>query len=135
MGLFAGSRPAGLGVSDGKLAEPNQRPNNVHSQIATDDLHYVAPIAPQGDVLKAFKKLKALVGEMPKCRVVTERDDYLYVEFSSPIMGFVDDTEFYLEPKRGLIHARAAARLGIRDFGANRGRIEDIRARLAAAGH
>jgi uncharacterized protein (DUF1499 family) len=47
-------------------------------------------------------------------------------------MGFVDDTEFALEAAAGVIHVRAGARLGIRDFGVNRERVERLRAAVAA---
>jgi uncharacterized protein (DUF1499 family) len=48
-------------------------------------------------------------------------------------MGYVDDTEFYLDEKAGVIQVRSASRLGRSDFGVNRERIESIRAQLAQA--
>lgn len=45
-------------------------------------------------------------------------------------MGFVDDVEFYLDEKDSLIQVRSASRLGESDLGANRKRIEAIRARF-----
>ena len=134
LGLFSGNRPTGLGVSGGKLAAPNNRPNNVHSQIAMSDSHYIAPIKPNGDAARAFLKLTEIVRAMPRGRIIADKPDYIYAEFSSPTMGFVDDTEFYLERSGGVIHVRAAARLGIRDFDANRKRIEAVRAQLAVSG-
>ena len=47
-------------------------------------------------------------------------------------MGFVDDVEFWADPAAGVIQLRSASRLGRKDFGVNRARIEDIRTRLAA---
>ena len=46
-------------------------------------------------------------------------------------MGFVDDAEFALDASARVIHAKSAARLGVRDFGVNRKRIEAIRASFA----
>ena len=46
-------------------------------------------------------------------------------------MGYVDDTEFYLDENAGVIQVRSASRLGSSDFGVNRERIESIRAKLA----
>jgi uncharacterized protein (DUF1499 family) len=46
-------------------------------------------------------------------------------------MGFVDDVEFLLDEKARVIHVRSASRLGRKDFGVNRERIEAIRARMA----
>jgi uncharacterized protein (DUF1499 family) len=48
-------------------------------------------------------------------------------------MRFVDDVEFLLDAPAGLVHVRSASRLGRRDFGANRTRIEAIRARLTSS--
>ena len=39
-------------------------------------------------------------------------------------MRFVDDVEFFYDDKAGLIHVRSASRLGRRDFGVNRARVE-----------
>jgi uncharacterized protein (DUF1499 family) len=44
----------------------------------------------------------------------------------------VDDVEFYFDGKAGLIHVRSASRLGRRDFGVNRARVEALRARLTS---
>ena len=71
---------------------------------------------------------------MPRTSIVEERADYLYAEFASRLLGFVDDVEFYFPPNERIIHVRSASRLGHSDFGVNRKRIEDIRAKLAAAG-
>ena len=55
---------------------------------------------------------------------------YLYAEFKSAGLGFVDDVEFALDEKAGVIHVRSASRLGVRDFDVNRKRIEAIRAQM-----
>ena len=54
----------------------------------------------------------------------------MYAEFKSAGMGFVDDVEFALDEKSGLIQSRSASRLGIRDLDVNRKRIEAIRVQL-----
>jgi len=48
-------------------------------------------------------------------------------------MGFVDDVELALDPAHSVIQVRSAARVGVRDFGVNRARVEALRAALAAA--
>ena len=55
---------------------------------------------------------------------------YLYAEFRTKVMRFVDDVEFLFDEKAGLIHVRSASRLGRRDFGVNRARVEALRARI-----
>jgi uncharacterized protein (DUF1499 family) len=83
-----------------------------------------------------MRRLATLVAAMPGATVVAARDDYLYVQFETRWLRFVDDTEFALQPDAGsgagVIHVRSASRLGKGDFGVNRARIEAIRTRLAA---
>jgi uncharacterized protein (DUF1499 family) len=135
MGLFSGTRPDNLGVHDGHLAPPKPTPNNVNSQIdkSADTQHYIEPLRYSGDARKAWAALRQVIDGMPRAKVVTAEPNYLYVEFTSKLMGYVDDTEFYLDEKAGVIQVRSASRLGRSDFGVNRQRIESIRARLAQA--
>jgi uncharacterized protein (DUF1499 family) len=67
---------------------------------------------------------------MPRTTVVAAETGYLYAEFRSKLMGFVDDVEFLVDPAKGVIHVRSASRLGRRDFGVNRDRIERLRSLL-----
>ena len=62
---------------------------------------------------------------MPGATVIEEKPNYLYAEFRTKLLGFVDDVEFLLGD--GVIHVRSASRLGRRDFGVNRRRIESLR--------
>jgi uncharacterized protein (DUF1499 family) len=133
MGLFSGTRPDNLGVRDGRLAAPKRTPNNVHSQIdvRADAAHYIEPLRYGGDARQAWAALRQVIEGMPRARVVTSKPDYLHAEFSTRLMGFVDDAEFFLDAKAGVIQVRSASRLGRSDFGVNRERIESMRAKLA----
>lgn len=123
---FTGKRPQHLGVGNGRLAPPSGKPNCVSSQAdPADSGHYVAPLGFAGDAPTAMKKLRDLVEGMPRTRIVDARADYLYAEFSTPLMGFVDDVEFHCDGKA--IQVRSASRLGYSDLGVNRARIEAIR--------
>lgn len=126
---LAGRRPVDLGVERGRFrAARSWKPNWVSSQVDPADPHYVAPLAP-GDGAAGLQRLRALIEAMPRMRVVEARPDYLHVEASTPALGFVDDLELVVGD--GVIHVRSAARLGIRDFGVNRKRVEALRAALA----
>ena len=131
-GPFSGTRPDNLGVHDGRLAPPKRTPNNVNSQIdrTADPQHYIQPLRYGGDARQAWAALRRVVDGMQRVTVVRSEPNYLYAEFSSKLMGFVDDTEFYLDEKAGVIQVRSASRLGRGDHGVNRGRIEYIRAKL-----
>jgi uncharacterized protein (DUF1499 family) len=122
---FSGTRPSNLGVKDGKLAACPSSPNCVNSQ-ADDRQHGIDPLAFSGDAVIAMQKLAGVVAAIPRTQVIQSRADYLYVEFSTPLMGFVDDVEFYCDGKA--IQVRSASRLGYSDLGVNRKRIEAIRA-------
>ena len=133
MGLFSGRRPNDLGVRNGLLKSALPSPNAVNSQ-ATGGYHQIAPLRYNGTSEPAMAALKSVIESTPRTSIVEERADYLYAEFTSKVIGYVDDVEFYFPSNERVIHARSASRLGYSDFGVNRKRIEDIRAKLAAAG-
>jgi uncharacterized protein (DUF1499 family) len=133
MGLLSGKRPAGLGVRDGNLKSPPSSPNAVSSQSA-GGYHLIAPLAYKGPQEQAMKALKAIIESTSDTRIVETKPDYLYAEYASALLGFVDDVEFYFPAGANIIHVRSASRLGYGDLGVNRKRIEAIRARLVQAG-
>jgi uncharacterized protein (DUF1499 family) len=124
-----GKRPDNLGVKDGKLAPSVNKPNNVSSQAdASDSVHYIAPLKFTRDAKMAMQRLAKVLQAQPRVEIVKQDDRYLYAEFSSKLMGYVDDVEFYLAPEQKVIHVRSASRLGYSDLGMNRKRIEALRA-------
>jgi uncharacterized protein (DUF1499 family) len=126
---FSGTRPTNIGVTDGKLLACPDSPNCVSSQ-ETDAEHKIAPLTYTGDPVKAMTDLKAVIASMPRTKIVTAEGNYLYAEFTSALMGYVDDVEFYLNADKGTIEVRSASRLGQSDLGANRDRVESIRAQF-----
>ncbi|MEA5616971.1 DUF1499 domain-containing protein [Cronbergia sp. UHCC 0137] len=127
--IFAGKRPNNLGVQDGKLAPCPPSPNCVCSQ-SSDQLHTIAPLSFTSTPEQVLAKLKSIIQSLPGTKIITETDDYLYAEFKTALMGFVDDVEFYLDRNTKIIHVRSASRLGYGDLGVNRQRIETIRAKF-----
>jgi uncharacterized protein (DUF1499 family) len=129
--LLAGKRPDDVGT--GTLAPCSARPNCVSSH-ATLPPHAIAPLQLGGDPAAAMARLEAVVRTQPGARVVAAAPRYLRAEFVSRVLGFVDDVEFVPDPAAGVIHVRSASRLGYSDFGANRARVEAIRAAFDQAG-
>ncbi|MDB9321478.1 DUF1499 domain-containing protein [Nodularia spumigena CS-591/04] len=127
--VFAGKRPQNLGVNNGKLASCPNSPNCVSSQD-TDPQHIISPLTFTSNPQTALANLKAIIQSLPRTKIITETEDYLYAEFKSALMGFVDDVEFYLDPQANVIQVRSASRLGQSDLGVNRQRIETIRAKF-----
>jgi len=137
IGLFAGVPPAGLGVTAGRLQAPSITPNSVSSQAdlyPDHPQHAYAKIAPlrfSGDGAAAIQRLAGVVRSLDRTVIVEQRPDYLRAETTTPWMGFTDDLEFWLDAPAGVIHLRSASRMGRKDFGVNRTRMETIRARFA----
>ena len=71
--------------------------------------------------------LKSLITSMNGMTIITSSDDYLHAECKTPIIGFIDDLEFYWSESEKICHVRSASRVGYHDLGVNRRRVEKIR--------
>lgn len=132
--MFAGQRPSNLGATAGQLQPCPSSPNCVSSQALVTDLqHAIAPLVITGEADRAFAKLTNLVRQSEQATIITAEPGYLYAEFVTPLMGFVDDVEFLLDPAVGQIQVRSASRLGESDLGLNRQRIETLRGQFNQA--
>jgi uncharacterized protein (DUF1499 family) len=129
---FSGTRPNTLGIQEGTLAECPSSPNCVSSQ-SQDLSHAIAPLTFHSKPEIAFAHLKAVIESLPRSTMIQSTPNYLYAEFASTLMGFVDDVEFYLDPDTSVIQVRSASRLGESDLGVNRQRIETVRTLLNAS--
>ncbi len=126
--MFNWRRPANLGVSNGRFAPCRRSPNCVSSQAdPADRRHYIAPLAFKGTIAE----LRKAIEQLPLASVIRAEGNYLYAEFRTPILRFVDDVEFFQQGEQ--LQVRSASRLGRRDFGANRNRVEQLRAYLKPA--
>ena len=126
MSLFS-CKPSNLGVVNGRLAQCPASPNCVSTQ-ATDAEHRMEPIPFTGSPNEAMQRIKDVVAQMPRTKIVTVKDNYLHAEFRSAIFRFVDDVEFLVDPEAQVVHFRSASRVGHSDLGVNRRRMEEIRA-------
>ena len=131
---FSGTPPTDLGINNGQLKSCPDTPNCVCSQAPADDTeHVIAAFSYSGPTKAAIERLKQIIEGMERSKINQVSDDYLYAEFSSKLMGFVDDVEFFAPPGESVIHTRSAARLGKSDLGVNRKRTEEIRRQFVAA--
>jgi uncharacterized protein (DUF1499 family) len=129
--MFSWKRPADLGVKDGRLAPCKRTPNCVCSQADPQDReHFISPIAFRG----GFPELKKAVQSMERATVIEAEGNYLYAEYRTRLMRYVDDLELWYDERAGVVHVRSASRLGRRDFGVNRNRVEALRALIRARG-
>ncbi len=138
LGLLRGTPPNDLGVRDGKLKRMSKTPNCVSSQAdlwagdAQQDYARIAPLPLVGSGPATLARLKNLVAAYPGAVVVKSEPDYLYAIFNTRLMKYTDDVEFWFDPVAQVVQVRSASRLGRKDLGANRARIEALRAQLAA---
>jgi uncharacterized protein (DUF1499 family) len=113
--VFSWKRPDNLGVHDGRLAPCKRSPNCVSSQADPSDReHYIAPI--RGSIAAA----RSVIESFPRTQIVRTEKNYLYAEFRTRLLRYVDDV------------VRSCSRLGRRDFGVNRERVEQLRALIEA---
>ena len=145
-GMLRGTPPDNLGLRDGKLQPPSQTPNSVSSQADLWPGHpqaeyaRIAPLALGADVKSGGKddgpatmaRIQAIVQATPGATVVKAENGYLYATFTTPLMKYTDDVEFWFDAAQGVVQVRSASRLGRKDLGANHARVEAIRARLGA---
>lgn len=136
LGLWQGQAPDDLGLRNGRLKPPSTTANSVSSQADLWPGHpqheaaRIEPLALVGDGPATLQRLHDIVAAMPGARIVRFEGDYLRAEFTTPLMQFTDDAEFWLDREAGVVQVRSASRLGRSDLGANRRRVDLIRARL-----
>ncbi len=138
LGFLQGTAPTDLGVRDGKLRPPSMTENSVTSQAALYPNHPqriyadIAPLPLKGNGPATLAQIKAIVESMDGAMVVKSEPGYLYAQFTTKLMKYVDDVEFWFDPAANAIQVRSASRVGRGDMGVNRKRIEAVRSALAA---
>ncbi|MCB1064066.1 MAG: DUF1499 domain-containing protein [Verrucomicrobiae bacterium] len=124
------------GLVSGNLAPCPATPNCVSSDDTSDPGQAIAAFAFDSKAVapaEAWSRLQEIVNSLPGVRVVEVSDEYLSAECRSRLFGFVDDLEFHLRPDSSSIAVRSASRVGHSDLGANRKRVENLRAQFQAA--
>lgn len=119
----AGEPPQNIGVQDDRLTPCPDSPNCV-SSFESDEEHGIQPLNAN------LQEIEQVLVSLDEANIVSSNGNYLYAEFTSRIMGYVDDVEFLYDSGTGMTHVRSASRLGYSDLGANRNRIESIRSAL-----
>ncbi|KAI4369016.1 hypothetical protein MLD38_017510 [Melastoma candidum] len=146
---FSGKKPEYLGVQKNppSLALCPATKNCISTSESISDLaHYAPPwnYNPEGRKKPISKEaareellevIKSTRTEKSKPRIAEDKGDYLRVEYESPILGLVDDVEFWFPPGKGsVVEYRSASRFGNFDFDANRKRIKALRLALEKKG-
>ena len=133
IGLLRGKAPTDLGVKEGKLKRPSRTPNSVTSQADLWPDHpqkaysAIAPFKASGDGSAEMKKITQALQAMPRTTIIQQEPGYIYAQSTTAALKFTDDIEFALDANKGIIDVRSASRLGRKDFGVNRARVEAVR--------
>jgi len=126
------SIPEDIGLQEGRLRPCPDSPNCVNSEDQ-DLASSIAPLDYRGERQVAFDSLVTFLSNEPRVEVVRAEDGYIHAVFTTALMRFRDDIEFRFEEAKPLVQVRSASRLGHSDLGANRERVESIRARWKTA--
>src|SRR5687768_17889901 len=97
LGLLKGTPPTDLGVHDGRLKPPSKTPNSVSSQASLYPDHPqrtyadIAPLPISGEPNAALDQIAQIVESMEGAKIVKKEPDYLYAQFTTKLMKYVDD--------------------------------------------
>lgn len=125
----SGSRPSYLGNPQTALQLCPDSPNCVSSLADEKESHRVAPL-PFQESGENSATLSKVIESNPSAEIIVNTNTYIYAEYTSAFMGYVDDVEFLISPSQQRIDVRSASRLGYSDLGVNRERIEELRKQL-----
>jgi len=120
------------GLVSGALAPCPDRPNCVCSE--DQGAAAIEPFALGGDAQASFDALVDLLSAQPRVELVERRPGYVHAVARTRLLRFRDDLELRLDAAAGVAHVRSASRVGYSDLGANRKRVERLRAAWTAAG-
>lgn len=134
LGFLNGKQPSNLGIKADRLKQPSFSPNSVSSQADLYPDHpqlQYARIEPlplkDGNLATSMTKLAEVLRSLPSTAIVETKPDYIYAQSQTRLLKFVDDVEFWFNPAKGAIDVRSSSRLGRKDFGVNRQRIQLVR--------
>ena len=113
---------------------PCRRTPNCVSTQATEPAKKMDPIPYAGSLEQARTRVLRVLRAYPRTTVVQEGPVSIKAECRSRIFRFVDDVDFIFDDAAKAIHFRSASRLGRKDFGVNRQRMEEIRRVFEADG-
>jgi len=117
-----------LGLMAGHLRPCPASPNCVSSEAAENDTeHYIKPLPVRDG--KAWAKIASGIEDLGGYIMVNDGQN-LHATFTSSLFRYIDDVEARLDASERVIHLRSASRVGRSDLGANRKRIESIRAQV-----
>ena len=98
----------------------------------------VSSAGPEKNLVEAWKisgdfaAIKSIVKELPRAELLDESDHFIHVVVRSLLFRYPDDLTLQWEGERILV--RSASRVGRKDLGVNRARLESIATQARAQG-
>ena len=117
-----------VGIKKGKFYPCPEKHICVSTQAPKNDKkHYIKPIPLEIPVNDALNKIMKIIKSMKGSKILENSKNYIQIQFTTTLLKFKDDVEFYLDEEERLIHFRSQSRMGGYDWNANRKRMEDFR--------
>lgn len=117
--------------NEARLAPCKRTPNCVSTQ-AERPSQKMDPIPYTGPLSAARDRMRRALLSLPRTRIEEEGATLIRATCRSLLLRFVDDVEIRFDDTAKLIHFRSASRLGRRDFGVNRKRMDAVRQEFLA---
>ena len=113
------------GLKEGHLQACETTDNCVISETIDGHPATIVPLLFSEEKAAFIEKLKKAIAAMDG-KIVKAEESYIAATFTSGVFGFVDDLELRVTDNQQL-HFRSASRVGRKDFGANKKRIEQLK--------
>lgn len=118
--------PNNLGINNGKLAQLPNKPNAVSSETEEKDKR-VEALDFKGNLVDSKTQIIKAIENYGNAKIIKNKTNYIYVVFTTGIIKYHDDVEFYFDESKKLIQIRLASRIGYSDMGLNRERYNKLR--------
>ena len=119
-------KPDDLGLKNKSLKPCPSSPNCV-STFAKTEYHRIKPIVYEAEEKEIMMKILSAIKSQSRTEIIKQNENYVLAEFTTKIMRYVDDVEFYIDTENKTLHFRSASRIGYGDGGLNRKRMEKLR--------
>lgn len=129
--LIVAQRPGELGLVNGALRRCEDGAACANSQFG-DGEQRVAPLYVGSDVERAWKEMLTLLGGKSNVSVTATESHYLRIEWVQSILPYPNDLEFLRFDSGGLIHVRAAGRVGALGMGGHLDLVQELSDQLSA---
>lgn len=106
-----------------------ESPNCV-SSLTDSKKHFMSPWGYEGDKKDLMSSLKGMVLKMDRAKLKASSEDHYHFIFITKLMRFKDDVWFYFDDEKKLIQFKSASRTGYSDWGVNKQRMEEVKAKL-----